>query len=160
MFTPLLTVAILSTGLICQDPEAEKGKGVQEAAANKDTLQTWDDKQAKAALAEFKKEYKVKATLQQKLAALEKLRPGSSSMLIKPLVRVVKTERKHESCRILAAELLGNQPKGPVRKQILFLIDDSKIKRKPTVLAALIRAHSKASYESKDWKDFKNGRVR
>ena len=151
MFTHLLTVAILSTGLICQDPEPEKGKGgaggkvVQEASSHKhsNTLQTWDDKQAKAALAEFKKEYKVKATLQQKLAALEKLRSGSSSMLIKPLARVVKTERKFESCRILAAELLGNQPK--MRKRFLSLIDDAKIKRTPAVLAALIRAYSKGN---------------
>ncbi len=161
MLTPFLTVVILSAGLLCQDPEPEKGKGkaggkvVQEASANKDssTLQTWDDKQAKAAVAEFKKEYKVKASLQQKLAALEKLRPGSSSKLIKPLAKVVKTERKHKSCRILAAELLGNQPK--IRKRLLSLIDDSKIKRTPAVLAALIRAYSKASYDSKDWKDFK-----
>ena len=163
MFTPLLTVAILSTGLICQDPEPEKGKGkaggkvVQGASSSKDssTLQTWDDKQAKAAVAEFKKQYKAKASLKQKLAALEKLRPGKSSKLIKPLARVVKTERKHKGCRILAAELLGNQPKAPVRKRLLSLIDDAKIKRVPSVLAALIHAHSKASYESKDWKDFK-----
>ena len=158
MFTPLLTVAILSTGLICQDPEPKKGEGgkvVQDAASNKDssTLQTWDDKQAKAALEVFKKEYKVKASLQQKLAALEKLRPGKSSMLIKPLTKVVKTERKFDACRVLAAELLGNQPK--MRKRLLFLMKDAKLKRTPVVLAALIRAYSKGSYDSKDWKDFK-----
>jgi len=156
MFTPLLTVAILSTGLICQDPEPAKGKGsgkaVQEAAANKDTLQTWDDKQAKAALEVFKKEYKAK-TLEQKLLALEKLRSGKHKMLIKPLTKVVKTERKFDACRILAAELLGNQDN--MRKRLLFLMKDSKLKRTPVVLAALIRAYSKGSYDSKDWKDFK-----
>jgi len=159
MLTPLLAAAVLSTGFVFQDPDPGKqgGKGVQDATSKKETstLQTWDDKQAKAAIAEFKKNYKSKA-LKQKLAALEQLRPGRSPLLVKPLVRVVKTEKKHKSCRKLAAELLGNQAKSKVlRRQLLKLIYDAKIKRKPTVLAALIGAHSKASYESKDWKDFK-----
>jgi hypothetical protein len=162
MFIPLLTVAILSPGLVCQDPGPEKGKGkeagkvVQDASSKKDssTLKTWDDKEAKAALAVFNKEYKTKS-LEQKLAALEKLSGGQSSKLVRPLAKVVKTERKHESCRIRAAELLGNQDHDAVRKTLLSLIGDAKIKRTPSVLAALIRAHSKASYESKDWDDFK-----
>jgi hypothetical protein len=160
MSTPLLTVAtaaILSTGLVCQDPEPGKGKAggkvVQEASSKKDTLETWDDKKAKAVLDEFKKAYKARAPEKQKLDALELLRSGKSKKLVKPLVNVVKTERKHESCRILAAELLGNQDN--MRKRLLSLINDAKMKRAPAVLAALIRAYSKSSYDSKDWKDFK-----
>ena len=157
MLTPLLTVAVLSTGPVFQDPDPGKqgGKGVQDATSKKETstLQTWDDKQAKAAVAEFKKNYKSKASLKQKLAALEQLRPGKSPFLVKPLVKVVKTEKKHKSCRKLAAELLGNQPKNKVRKQLLKLIYDAKIKRTPTIVSTLIRSHSKASYESRDWED-------
>ncbi len=162
MFTPLLPVVILSTGLLCQDPEPDKGKAggggvVQEASSkkNSETVQTWDDKQAKEAVAEFNKAYKSNAALEQKLAALDKLSSGRNSKLVRPLMKVVKTERKHESCRIRAAELLGNQESASVRKPLLSLIGDAKIKRTPPVLAALIKAHSKASYESKDWEDFK-----
>ncbi len=158
MISPFLSLTILSTlsaGAVFQDPEKGEGRAVQDASATKDSSQltTWDDKQAKAAIAEFKKSYKNKAKLQVKLAALEKLRTGRSSMLVKPLVRVVRTEKKYKTCRNLAAELLGNQPKGSVRKQLLILIYDAKIKRKPAVVSALIRAHSKASYESRDWRD-------
>lgn len=164
MFTHPVTVAILSTalatGLVCQDPVPGKGKAggkvAQEASSKKDstTLQTWDDKKAREVVSEFNKEYKANAPLKQKLAALEKLRPGKNPKLVKPLMKVVQTERKHTECRVVAAELLGNQPKNSVRKRLLYLIDDSKIKRRPKVLAALIKAHSKASYESRDWKDF------
>lgn len=158
-FIPLLTVVILSTGLVCQDPDPGKGKAggkaVQEATAKKEanTLETWDDKKAKAALDEFKNEYKSKATEKEKLDALDKLSSGKSSKLVKPLVNIVKTERKHDSCRIRAAELLGNQDN--MRRHLLALITDAKIKRTPEVLAALISAYSKGSYDGKDWKDFK-----
>lgn len=158
MFTPLLVVA-LCTGLACQDPEPGKGKAsgkaAQEASSKKETntLETWDDRQARAALDKFKKAYKARAPEKQKLDALKELRSGKSKKLVKPLVNVIKTERKHQSCRILAAELLGNQDN--MRKRLLSLINDTKIKSNPDVLAALIRAYSKGSYDSRDWGDFK-----
>lgn len=134
-------------------PEPAPASGPPAAPDQAPAVVDWNDKDAKAKVKAFEKVFKDRSSgLREKLAAIESLASGRNDKLIRPLAKVVQTDRSVE-VRKRAAALLGNQPPAKASRAILQLIASPKVTIDPNVLAAVIDALSSAGYQSPMWRD-------
>jgi hypothetical protein len=148
-------LASLLASLLCwQTPEATPAKPDTPAVAvaAPAVVETWDDKTAKAALAEFAAATKGTPSMAQKNQALEKLATGSHPQLLKPLVDIVEKD-KSVVLRKRAAQLLANQPPKEANTTIRKLLKNTRIASYPQINAELIRGLARCGYDGKQWKE-------
>lgn len=169
MLVPLLTCLCLLQDPAGRDPgaggspapsEERSGEKAGEKSAEKSgaapadkapaekAASAWDDKQAKAALAEWKKATTGSPSMAQKQKALEKLASGSHESLVAPLQKVIETD-KSLVLKKRAAEVLGNQPEAS--KAVVALLQKPKVQEAPTVCAELVRVLLRGGYDPKHW---------
>lgn len=152
MFVSLLTCLCLLQDPAPKDAGKSPSAGAAPAAAETEPERApaveWDDKQAKAALAEWKKATTGSPSMAQRQKALDKLAEGKHESLVAPLQKVVETD-KSLVLKKRAAEALGNQPEAG--KAVVQLLDKPKVKEAPTVCAELVRVLAKSCYEPKHW---------
>ena len=158
-----MLAAVLTTLFACQDPAppkpaeppapaAEQQPAAPAEAPAAKPVEAWDDKTAKAALAEFQKLTKGSANMAQKNAALDLLAGGANKALVKPLAQVVETD-KLVVVRKRAAELLGNQPAAQANPVIRRLLKNARIESVPAVCAEMVRALARCGYQKAHWQD-------
>jgi hypothetical protein len=133
----------------CQDPE-RKPAPAQPVEASAIRVTAWDDATAKAAIEQFTKAFKGSPNLAQRTAALEQLAPGSNSLLVKPLVRIVETD-KAVTIQKRAVELLANQPADIANAAIRRLLKQPRVAESPPVLAEVVRSMGRCGYSSAQW---------
>lgn len=137
----LLGVLVLAPTLP-QDP-------VKTAKPVEAVVKPLSDSDARATVAAFKKSARnKKARLAERLEAVQTLGRASHKLLVKPLVKIVRSD-KSIVVRKNAAQALGHQPAKQAHTQLLKLIGE---KRTPEVLAVLIDSLSSAGYDKRDWK--------
>ncbi|MBM3974078.1 MAG: HEAT repeat domain-containing protein [Planctomycetes bacterium] len=131
-------------------PAPPANKPAAAAPAPTVLVEAWDDKKAKAAIAEWTKLAKGNASMAEKSRGLNALAEGSNKLLVKPLATVVETD-KSVVIRRRAAELLANQPKVDANPTIRSLLKNSKVAPHPTVMAELVKTLSRCGYSTAQW---------
>lgn len=144
---------LVASLLLSQEPKPAAPARPAEAvspSAPKRAVEAWDDKTAKAAVDRFGKEFKAASNLQEKTVALEGLAGGANAALVKPLVRIVETEK---AVLVLkrAVELLGNQPPAAANPALRKLLKNTRVATSAPVLAATIRAICGCGYGKEQW---------
>jgi hypothetical protein len=89
-------------------------------------------------------------SMADKSRALDLLAPGANAQLVKPLGKVVETD-KSVVIRKRAAELLAQQPPKQARPELLRLLRSEQCKSQPAVLATLVASLSRCDYQPGDW---------
>ncbi len=154
MITPLLSAILVLAPQGSEKLPTPEKPGVKPKEAV--LIKEWSDKEAKVALAEHKTATKGrKVPLATRLKAIEALATGRNKLLVKPLAKVVLTDTAITVAK-LAAGSLGHQPVKQAAPVLLKLLADSKIKKTPAVLAAVIGAFGKAGYRERYWDKLKN----
>ncbi len=157
MFAIALTAVLLCPQEPGKKPEPKKPpeSKVSESKTPESKIKVWDDKQAKAAVAIFKKASKTKRgkklSMAQRMENVDKLAEGRNNQLVKPLAEVVVKDRAITIKRA-AAKALGHQPEKTARAAIIKLLGDKKNRLDPQVKAELVVALDKSGYQAKDWK--------
>lgn len=141
-------IASLTLLLVCgvQDPGAASSQPTRPA------VKQLSDGEARVVLATFKKATKSKkASLRDRLQALDELGKASHEKLVPALEKVV-AKGTAISVRRKAAKLLVNQPADASRKAVIKLLKDRAVASKPEVVADLIHTLDQNGYDPKDWK--------
>lgn len=142
---------LLATLISPQQPEAKPVPAQTiEAAAPRQPATAWDDKKAKAALDELAKGQKAGGNLAQRLAALDAIAGGSNAQLVKPLVKIVETE-KSIVVQKRAALLLGDQPPATANTALRKLLKHPKVVGAPAVTAQVVRSIADCGYTKAQW---------
>lgn len=149
-------LSALIVGLfVCQEPPPKPPDKAPTVTAPK-VVEAWDDRRAKAAATKLTKVFKKKSTsMRDRNKALEEVALGSNKALVKPLTKVIETD-KSIVIRRRAAQLLGNQPMKQANRSIVKLINHGRVESQPNVQAEVIRSLSRCGYEPKQWKGLKN----
>lgn len=113
------------------------------------TASTFDDNQARAALAEWKK-LPAKATLAERLGAVEALTRGAHETLVPVLDKLVRSDPSL-AVRKKAAEALGQQPAKKAYPAVTKLLDDAAVTKTTELVEPLVRALGELGYTDKDW---------
>jgi len=150
MIRAMLSFALVFS-LSVQDPTPPPPTPPEPAPAAA-AIAEWTDAEAKAALKAFDQAFKKgRASMRDKLAALEALGKGSHKRLVRPLTKVVIADPSLE-VRKQAAKVLGNQPPRDASRASLALLDNPKVTAEPAVMAALVEALSGAGYDTRMWR--------
>jgi hypothetical protein len=146
--------ALLATLLSCQEPAPAPAPAPASdiAVPAGKVVAAWDAKTAKAAIQQLTRSLKDAANLAQRSAALEPLAAGSSALLVKPLVRIVETEKSIVIQR-RAAELLGNQPAEAANPALRKLLRHARVRGSGPVLAEIVGALARCGYDKSQWSD-------
>jgi len=147
--------ALLLTAMFCtQEPAPAKqpARPVDAAAPAPATkrVETWDDRAAKAAVDALARSLKTAQNLADRSAALEQLAGGANAQLVKPLVRLVETD-KATTIQRRAVQLLANQPAATAGPALQKLLDNLRVKTSAPVAAEVVRALSRCGYEPGCW---------
>jgi hypothetical protein len=147
---------MLAVALTCllapQDPPAPPRPAETPPAPVARAAELWDDKAAKAAVEEFERLQKGATNMAQKTRALDVLAPGSHKLLVRPLARIVESE-KLVVVRKRAAELLGNQPAAEANGTIRRLLKNTRLGSHPPVIGELVRGLSRCGYDKSQWSE-------
>lgn len=119
-------------------------------AAPLPTLPALDDAAAKSALARFQEAMKGTPSMADKNSALQHLAQGAHKTFVKPLGRVVETD-KSVVIRKRAAEILAQQTPKEARPELLRLLASSKVGDNAAVLAEVVRGVARCDYQRSDW---------
>lgn len=147
-----MLASVLTGLLLWQDPAPAPTPAPAPKVELPASAEAWDDRTAKAALAEFEKAIKGKASIADRTRALEALGKGSSKLLVKPLVKVIETE-KSVLVRQKAAAVLARQPAKDANPAIRKLLGHARVGSEPTLQAELIRALANCGYDKSQWQD-------
>lgn len=117
---------------------------------------TIEDKDARKLVSEFTKKLKPKKTsLAIRLAAVQDLGKYSNKLLVKPLLKVARTDTA-KSVQQAAVVALGRQPQKKAREALGMLLKKHDIIKNPDLTAAIVRAYDAGAYTARDYKTFKN----
>jgi HEAT repeat protein len=144
---------LLATLFCIQEPAPapkQPARPVDAAAPAPKKVETWDDRAAKAAVDGLAKALKTAQNLADRSAALEQLAGGANAQLVKPLVRLVETD-KATTIQRRAVQLLANQPAAAAGPALLKLLDNLRVKTSAPVAAEVVRALSHCGYEAGCW---------
>lgn len=146
--------ALLLSVLVWQEPKPVAPPRATPAVAEvkRPPVVEWDDKTAKQALDELQKALKGTPNLAQRTAALVPLATGSNAQLVRPLARIVETD-KAIVVQQQAVDLIGNQPAGVANPALRRLLDNKRVADQPAVLAAIVRALARCGYDKTQWRD-------
>ena len=147
MFSVTLAACLLAQA-------APQPQGLQDPR-NRAAYQTWSAREARVALAEFRKTFRTRdAGLADKLQAVAALAAGSHRDLVKPL-RDLAADDEPTTVRMKAASALGHQPSEQANPALVYLVRSVKVRGNTPVLAATIRSLNKAGYRDKQWRELK-----
>jgi len=113
------------------------------------TARTLSDAEATQALADFKA-VPAKASLADRLAAIEALVRGSHANLVPVLDRTVRRDGAMV-VRKKAAEALGWQPAKKAYPVVVALLESTEVCNDSELVAPLVTALARVGYASKDW---------
>lgn len=108
------------------------------------------DAAAKTTLAEVQKMLAGRATIAQRLEAVQKLGAASHKSFVRPLQNLVRNDPAL-TVRRGAADALARQPTKETRPVLLNLLQDEKVEQAPELLASLVTALGHNGYQTKDW---------
>ncbi|GAB4136969.1 MAG: hypothetical protein Fur0037_01850 [Planctomycetota bacterium] len=140
-----VSLAFAAAAMAFQEPKPAAEPADKEAP---EQPRLYTSSQARTALREFTRAMRAKAPIAARLAALDALGRGAHESLVKPLARVVASD-KSTLVRRRASVLLGMQPGAAAA--IARLLEDRSLSDEPTVQADLVAAIARAGYEPKHW---------
>ena len=157
---------LLTAGLLAQEPDTppapapapaptptpgeNPADGAAPAPAPVIVVAPWDDKTAKAAVDEWTKAQKGTPSMAERNRALELFAGGSNKLLVKPLEKVIETD-KHVTIRQRATELLANQPPKEANAAIRRLLKNASVGSHPNLCGSLVRALPRCGYTPTQW---------
>ncbi|MFM1871337.1 MAG: hypothetical protein RL398_759 [Planctomycetota bacterium] len=147
-----MLAALLSGLLLWQDPTPAPTPAPTPKVEAPAAIEAWDDRTAKAAVAEFEKVMKGKGGMGERTRALEVLGKGSNKLLVKPLAKVIETE-KSVLVRQKAAVVLAAQPQKEANEAIRKLLKNARVGSEPALLGELVKALSNCGYEAQQWQE-------
>lgn len=149
----MLGVALMS--LVVLQPPQSPPVQVPRPAATADappatiTGTPMNESQVRQVLAEWKK-LSPKATLAERMTAVEALVQGSHETLIPVLDKLVRSDPSI-AVRKKAAEALGQQPQKKAYVAVTKLLDDSAVTKTTELIEPLVRSLGMLGYTEKDW---------
>jgi hypothetical protein len=138
---------------LAQEPQTDPARAEPpraETPAAAPAVRLLPDSDAKAAIASFQKALAGNASLAAKTRALEQLAPGAHPLFVKPLGKVVETD-KSIVVRKQAATLLAQQPAKQTKPELMRLLKSDRVQSDPPVVATLIGGLARCDYQPKDW---------
>ncbi len=162
-----MTSAVLCLVLLCQSPATRPPAKPQGATP---AVSVWTDSQTRTLLRTHKKGLQAnrrKASMKQRMEAVEALAKGRNKLLVKPLAHVTRHDPA-VTIQCSAATALGYQPAKQARTAILALLRSERMEKQPQVLANLVDALGRAGFKPSDWpmleklfgREFHKNRVR
>lgn len=109
----------------------------------------FSDAEAAQAVAQWKR-LPPKASLADRIAALDALVRGKHDSLVPVLEKIVRTDGSM-AVRRKAAEALAWQPEKKARGAVVALLDDAGVGKAPELLEPLVNALARVGYTAKDW---------
>ena len=147
MLSSLLLVAVLAQGEPPPGTEQKPATPAKEAPAVE--AKVFTDLEAAQAIAAWKR-VPAKASLADRVAALDGLVCGKHASLVPVLDKIVRSQDPIV-VRKKAAQALAWQPDKKTYETVTDLLNDANIGRMPELLEPLIKALARVGYQSKNW---------